>query len=196
MSIELATITAIASNDMVKKSDAVIWLEGDGLARLDEVLRLYRAGLADFIVASGGVNDPQRSVAIPALELAEALYKEGIPRAKIIIEGASQNTFEQGTEVMKIVAQKGWKKIILVASHYHQVRAWLTFLQTMKNAGLKIEIYNSPARDLPWFQKIVNKNRKELFEDELKKIDEYRVKGHIYPIEDALKYQEWKEKQS
>ncbi len=194
MSIELAIITVIISNDIVKKSDAVIWLEGDGLARLDEVVRVYREGLADFIVVSGGVDD-SRPVAIPAIELAEALYQKGISRAKVIIEGASQNTFEQGTEVMKIVAQKGWQKIILVASHYHQPRAYLTFLQTMANAGLKIEIYNSPARDLPWFQKIVNKNRKELFENELKKIGEYRAKGHIYPIEDALKYQAWKEKQ-
>lgn len=187
MSIELATITNIINNDIVKKSDAVIWLEGDGLFRMAEVMRVYQAGLADYIVVSGGVNDLQHTDAIPAPKLAEELYKKDIPKEKVIIEAVSQNTLEQGIEVMKIVAVRGWQKIILVASHYHQLRAYLTFLQAMKNAGLKIEIYNSPARD---------RNNKELFEAELKKIESYRVKGHIYPLEDALKYQEWKEKQS
>ncbi|MEK7164990.1 MAG: YdcF family protein [Patescibacteria group bacterium] len=187
MSEELDKIIAITSNDTVKKSDAVIWLEGDALFRKAEVLRVYQAGLADCIVVSGGVNDPQRPNAIPATKLAEELYKEGIPKEKVIVEAVSQNTFAQGVEVMKIVAGRGWQKIILVASLYHQLRAYLTFLQAMKNAGLKIKIYNSPARD---------RNSKELFADELKKVEAYRAKGHIYPLEDALKYQAWKETQS
>lgn len=192
MDTELATITAIVSNDAVKKSDAVVWLEGDALARMDEVTRVCQAGLADYIVVSGGFDNGS-PVAIPAPALAEELYKKGVPREKVVIEAHSQNTFEQGTEVMKLVAERGWQKIILVASHYHQPRAYLTFLQAMKNAGLQIEVYNSPVRDLPWFKKVIDRNRKELFEDEIKKIEEYSAKGHIYALKDAFKYQEWKE---
>lgn len=195
MNTELTIITAIVSNDSVKKSDAVIWLEGDGWARRDEVLRVYETGLADYIIVSGGLLNENRPVAVPAPTLAEELYKKGIPREKVVIESVSQNTFEQGTEVMKIITKRGWQKIILVASHYHQLRAYLTFLQAMKNAGLKIVIYNSPARDLPWFQKVIDHSRKELFESELAKISEYGAKGHIYPVTEALSYQEWKESQ-
>lgn len=195
MSVELATITAIASNDAIKKSDAVIWLTGDELARMDEVIRIYSQGLADYIVITGGF-DGLRPFTIPAGELAEELYKKGIAKEKIILEEASQNTFEQATEVMKLVAQKNWQKIIIVGSNFHQTRAYLTFLQAMENANLKIQIFNSHAKDLPWFEPTsLGKNRTELFEDEMKKIDEYSKKGHIYSISDALKYQEWKEKQ-
>lgn len=186
MSKELALITNIISNDIVKKSDAVIWLEGDGLFRMPEVVRVYQAGLADYIVVSGGLDNGHPDV-IPAPALTEELYKRGIPKDKVIIEAVSQNTFEQGTEIMKIVAARGWQKIILVASQYHQLRAYLTFLQAMKNAGLKIKIYNSPARD---------RDNKELFAGELKKIEAYSAKGHVYPIPDALEYQAWKEAQS
>ncbi|MEK7083932.1 MAG: YdcF family protein [Patescibacteria group bacterium] len=194
MDTQLATIVAIVSNDAVKKSNAVVWLEGDGLSRMDEVMRVFRQGLADYIVVSGGLDDG-REVAIPAPQLAEELYQRGVSKEKVIIESVSQNTFEQATEVMKIAAQKGWKKIILVASHYHQLRAYLTFLQAMKNTGLKIEIYNSPARDLAWFEKIKDKNRAELFEGELQKIEAYSAKGHVARVADALMYQAWKEKQ-
>lgn len=186
MNTELATITAIVGNDTVKKSDAVIWLEGDALARRDEVVRVFEEGLADHIVVSGGFEGNQE-IAIPAPALAEELYKRGIPKEKVVVEGMSQNTFEQGVEVMKIVKERDWKKIILVASHYHQLRAFLTFLKAMREAGLEICIYNSPARELPWVEK--------LFEDEMKKIEEYGAKGHVASIQDALKYQEWKEQQ-
>lgn len=194
MNTELATITAIASNDKVKKSDAVIWFEGDGMSRMDEVMRVYNAGLADYIVVSGGLDREPHS--IPAPKMAEKLYEKDYPKEKVIVEDVSQNTYDQGVEIMKLVKQSNWSSIILVASHYHQLRAYLTFLQAMKNAGLKISMYNSPARDLPWFTKVTDTNRKELFEAELEKIEEYGKKGHVASIADALEYQAWKEAQS
>lgn len=195
MDTAFATITAIVSNDAVKKSDAVIWLEGDGLARRDETIRVFKDGLADYIVASGGFEgNPE--VAISSSEMAEVLYKAGIPKEKVVLETSSQNTREQGVEIMKMAQERGWKKIILVASHYHQPRAFLTFLKAMQDADLKICVYNSPARDLLWFTKVVDNNRKEMFEGELKKIEEYGAKGHVASIRDAFKYQEWKEAQS
>jgi uncharacterized SAM-binding protein YcdF (DUF218 family) len=194
MYIDLATITAIVSNDSVKQSDAVIWLEGDGLSRMSEVIRVFEEGLADSIVVSGGLDKPP--IAIKASQLAEELYKNGITKEKVIIEETSQNTHEQGIEIMKMVKEKNWKRIILVASHYHQPRAFLTFLKAMQEAGMKIEIYNSPARDLPWFTKVVENNRKQLFEGEMQKIEEYSKKGHVAPIGESLDYQEWKESQS
>ncbi len=194
--MDYAPIIAIAGNDIIKKSEAVIWLEGDGLARMAEVVRIYKAQLADCIVATGGM-EAARPFTIPAAELAEELYKIGIPKDKVIVENTAQNTYEQGIEVMKIAAQIGWRKIILVASHFHQARAYLTFLQAMVKANLKIQIFNSPAKDLSWFEAMAtSKSRYELFEDELKKMDEYIAKGHICSIPDALAYQEWKEKQS
>ena len=66
----------------------------------------------------------------------------------------------------------------------------------MENANLKIQIYNSPARNISWFEKVVNKNRKELFEGELEKIEEYSKKGHVASVEDAIEYEQEKELQS
>ena len=193
MSTELAQITAIVSNDIVKKSDAVIWLTGDRLTRMNKVMRVYGEGLAEKIVISGGLDNDS---AISASECAKELYKKNIAKENVIVENNSQNTFEQGTEIMKLVEQHNWKKIILVASHFHQVRAYVTFLKAMENANLKIEIFNSPARDLSWFEKTsLGKNRLELFEDEVTKIDAYTKKGHVFSLSDALRYQEWKESQ-
>ena len=53
----------------------------------------------------------------------------GVPRDAIIHEKKSQNTREQAIEVINMAKANNWKKVILVATHEHQYRAYLTFLK-------------------------------------------------------------------
>lgn len=192
--LEKINFLAIVYNDLIKKSDAVVCLEGDGYNRIDQTVKIFISGLAKNILISGGFTG-RPPFTIPAVELAKKIHNN-IPKNKIIIEGNSQNTFEQGVEVMKMVKIKKWKKIILVVSHFHQPRAYLTFLKAMQNAKLKIQIFNAPARDLSWFKKTaLGKSRVGLLKDEFNKIDEYFKKGHLTSINKAIEYQKWKEKQ-
>ena len=187
-------LMAIVYNDLIKKSDAVVCLEGDGYSRINETVKIFKNGLAKNILISGGFEGLP-PFTIPAGKMSKRITNS-IPRNKIIIEENSKNTYEQGREVMGIIKKRKWKKIILVASHFHQPRAYLTFLKTMQNANLKIQIFNAPARDLSWFDKTsLGLSRLELLKEEFKKIDEYAKKGHLESIDAAVRYQKWKEKQ-
>lgn len=187
-------LVAIVFNDRIKKSDAVICLEGDHYARLMHTMEVFQGGWAKKILISGGYESPPFS--IPARILAKKLYKNGIPRDKVLLEEKSLNSYDQGVEVMKIIKEKKWKKIILVASHFHQPRAYLTFLKTMKNASFKIQIFNSPAKELSWFGKTtLGVTRMQLLKEEFKKIDKYTAEGDLATIEEAINYQKWKERQ-
>lgn len=191
--IEKIQLLAIVYNDLIKKSDAVVCLEGDGLSRIGETANLFKKKLAKKVIISGGYSNPPFS--LPSKYIAKHLIKKSVPRKNIILEENSQNTYEQGLEVMKIIKKNKWNIIILVASPFHQPRAYLTFLKAMKNSNLKIQIFNSPARDLSWFNKTsIKKSRLQLLEEEFKKIKEYNKKGHIATIKQAIKYQQWKEK--
>jgi len=149
--------------------------------------------LARTIVVAGNYNNPPFS--IPAKKLAKYLVKKGIPIQKIVLEKRSENTYEQAVEVMKIVNKNSWNRIILVASHFHQLRAYLTFLKVMKDLGLKIQIFNAPVRELSWFSKTsLGINRIELMEKEFEKIDQYKKNGHLITVGEAIKYQKWKER--
>lgn len=192
--LEILKLIAVVSNDWPRKSDVIVCLEGDGLNRAKKTIELFKEKWAKNIVVSGGYNNPPFS--IPAKDLAKFLIKKGIPQKRIILEENSQNTYEQSLEVMKLVKEKNWEKIILVASYFHQPRAYLTFLKTMKNLNLKIQIFNTSVRELPWFNKTsLGPNRFQLLELELKKINQYIKKGHLVAIREALEYQKWKEKQ-
>jgi uncharacterized SAM-binding protein YcdF (DUF218 family) len=190
---DLIKLITITYNEPIEKSDAVVCLEGDGYNRLEKTIELFKRGLAKNIVVSGGYHFPP--FCIHAELLAKQIIKKGIPKNKIILETHSKNTYEQGLEVLKIAKKKNWKKILLVASHFHQPRAYLTFLKAMKDLKIKIRIFNSPANNLPWFKKTDAKlTRMQLLEEEIKKLEEYTQRGHVLNIETALKYQKWKEK--
>lgn len=197
MSNQLKTLQLVVliGNESLKKSDAIVCLEGDGYARIKESADLYKKRWAPFVVISGGSNRPEAGC-YPATILKTMLEKEGISSDRIILENKSQHTRDQAVEVMKLVKEKGWRKILLVGSHFHQLRAFLTFLKAMQEANLKIQIINAPVRDLPWFKPSpFGPTRIELFTAELIKMEQYSKDGHIANIDKAIEYQEWKEKQ-
>ena len=123
-----------------------------------------------------------------------AFLKAGISRDAIIMEDISLNTREQAVKVTGIISQNSWRRVILVASHYHQYRAYLTFLKVILENELKIDIINAPANYLNWFEDMGWGRRYDLLQDEFGKIEKYGKMGHIASFEQAIEYQKWKEK--
>jgi uncharacterized SAM-binding protein YcdF (DUF218 family) len=185
----------LVDNDRIGKSDAIILLEGDGLNRIPKSAELYKSGFADKIVFSGGItNLPYGS--IPFSEGYPALIDAGVPPEAIIHESKSMNTKEQATEVIKLALQNHWKKLILVASNYHQYRAYLTFLREVIDTGSKVILYNAPARELNWFEESGWGVRYDLLDQEFERIENYGKLGHLASLEEAITYQKWKEQQA
>lgn len=186
-------LLALIFNEPLKKADSIVLLEGDIFNRITEAARLYKEGWSKKIVISGNIDNPPHS--IPAKRMLPELIKLGVPKEDVELEEKSLTTRDQAVEVMQIVQKKGWKRVILVASNYHQLRAFMTFLKAMKEQGLQIEIINAPARDLKWFEETGWGTRIDLLETEIDKIEQYQKKGHVVSYEEALEYQQWKELQ-
>ena len=144
-------ILAIVDNDCLTPSDAIILLEGDGFDRFRQAVSLYKQGMAPKIVFSGNIVDYDYG-SYPFSEILPLMLKEGMPEQDIIHEDKSLNTREQAVEVVRMAQEYGWKKLILVASHEHQYRAYLTFLREVLDTKSGITLYNAPARNLKWFE--------------------------------------------
>lgn len=177
----------LASNDFLKKADVIVLLEGDGYCRVKKTVQLYKNKWAKKVVISGGMDEIKKGK-FPAVLLRAEVLKGGVPAKDIILETKSKNTWEQAVEVVGLAKKKKWKRIILVVSHFHQYRAFLTFLKAIKRSGLKIEITNAPVRDLAWFARTFQGKRIDLLAEELKKIAFYSQKGHCATYKDALTY--------
>lgn len=184
---------ALVDNDRLKKSDAIFLLEGDGYNRVFKATELYKNGWAKKIVVTGNFNNPAGG-SYPAALMKKKLLQLGIPAGDILIEGKSLNTREQAVEAMELVAEHKWRRILLVASPYHQYRAYLTFLKAMEKKKFRIEIINAPAGGLAWFGKNPWGRRIDLLDSEFKKINFFKKKSHIAVYKYAIEYQGWKEK--
>lgn len=189
---KIVQIIALVDHEPLKKADAIILLTGDGFFRIKKAIELYKQRWASIIVISGGVSDLSYG-SYPAIEFGQKLIEAGVPKSKIILDNTSQNTREQAMNMMKLVRKKNWQRIILVASNYHQYRAYMTFLKAMLEASLKIEIINAPAI-LFWFKKEPWGRRIDLLEKEFEKIYYYTKNGHIATYDEVINYQLWKEK--
>ena len=179
----------LISIEKLEKVDAIICLEGDNYARADKARKLFEKDLAPLILISGGLEDSPGS--IHARKMKSYLVEKGVPESRIDLEENSKNTHEQAVEVIKIIKERKWRKVILVASEFHQLRAFLTFLK--ERGDYPVVIFNAPSKKL-WSDRSLGESRQSLFLGELVKIKEYQKKGHLASVEEALKYQKWKEK--
>ena len=100
-----------------------------------------------------------------------------------------------GVEVVRMAQERGWKKLILVASHEHQYRAYLTFLREVLDSKSGITLYNAPARNLDWFVDKGWGTRFERLEAEILRIEKYTELGHLANAQEVIDYQKWKEAQ-
>lgn len=185
-------LLVIVHNDPLHKADAIVLLEGDGYGRLARAAALYRQGYAPKVVFSGEVANPAYG-SLPLSECLPQLLELGVPERDIIHENQSTQTAEQAHHIAQMALNNGWKKLLLVASPYHQCRAYLTFLKQIIPAG--IILINAPVRDLSWFKKEAWGARFDLLEQEQKRMEAYTLKGDLATVEEAITYQKWKEEQ-
>lgn len=187
-------IIALIDNDGLRKSDAIVLLEGDGLNRYEKAVNLFKQGWAPKIIFSGGIIDYEYG-SYPYVEILPLILNLGVPEIDIIHEDKSLNTKEQAVEVVKIAITNNWKRLILVATHEHQYRAYLTFLRQVLDVKCGIILYNAPVRNLPWFSENPWGKRFDRLEKEFNRIDKYSQLGHLATYEETILYQQWKELQ-
>jgi len=185
----------LISNDSYKASDAVILLEGDGFSRINKACDIFINKKANYLIFSGGVDN--QSVGSFDFNKCQTFIEiKNIPHENLILELNSKNTREQAVEVIQLCKKFNWKSIILTGSHYHQLRAFLTFLKVIIEEKLENEliIYNAPENQLEWFEETGWGKRIDLLKNELIKIKNYQSINHIASYKEAFEYLEWREK--
>ena len=185
-------VMAIVDNDCLTKSDAAILLEGDGYFRFQKAVELYKSGMVSKIVFSGNIIDKDYG-SYPFEEIKPYILKAGVPEDDLIHEDKSLHTQQQAVEIVKMAMEQGWRKLALVASHEHQYRAYLTFLREVLDTGSGIILYNTPVRNLKWFNDSGWGTRFDRLSAEFDRIERYSAMGHLAASQEVVEYQKWKE---
>lgn len=91
--------------------------------RVQKAVELYRMGEAQHIIFSTGWKYTFHEARLMQV-LAESL---GVPAKAIVLEENAASTYQNVAFVSRILDRRGWRKILLVSSPYHMLRALLTF---------------------------------------------------------------------
>ncbi len=173
------------------KGDVVIWLQGDRYDRGYKTLELYNKKFSKKILISGNnvllKNKKVGEDNVSLDDMVAFLLKRGVSKSDIIIDDKSMNTSEQAINVFKIIKNRKWQKIILVASSYYQPRAFLTFLKQANIINWNGKIINQTVW-IDWKEKPSGRNKKSkvLFMEEWDKIKKY--KNNLTSLEEGIRY--------
>ncbi len=114
--------------------------------------RLFRAGKAPIVIASGGQVFPESQAESESHYMSELMVEWGVTADAIIIEPNSRTTFENAVETKKLLDSNGIRTVLLITSAFHMPRAYATFK--------KLGIDTTPA---PTDYKILESERPDIF---------------------------------
>lgn len=96
--------------------------------RVTYALKLYRDGVADQLLLSGGnIEWLGSGKSSGAEEMAQLLQLMGIPPGKMILQTKSRNTYEDALFCAEILNELGVQQIVLVTSASHMPRSLALF---------------------------------------------------------------------
>jgi uncharacterized SAM-binding protein YcdF (DUF218 family) len=95
--------------------------------RLLHAARLYRAGKAPLVLATGG-SAPGTNPRRPEGDaMADLLAEWGVPRDALLVEGGSLDTHQNAVETKRLLDARGLSRVLLVTSASHMSRAAAAF---------------------------------------------------------------------
>jgi len=166
-------------NQKPEHADAIVFLQGDRLDRVQKVRELYESGFANTVFITGnnelvgrGKRNEENDMHLS--ELKGWLVGHGIPEKVMIIDDQSMNTSGQAINTIRLAKEKGWPALLVVTSPFHVLRAYLTFLKQANKQGWKGHIIMQVA-DLPWGTPPSGRTKtaKEMLAIEMEKIKKY-----------------------
>lgn len=130
-------------DDGPARSDAIILVSEDNF-RSDRAARaaeLFRAGWAPRVVASGVMLRPYVGT---AEFMQRDLVDRGVPRDAILpFPHTAANTREEAQALQRLVAQRGWHRVIVVTSNYHTRRSRFIFSRVFP-ASVQVRVVPAP----------------------------------------------------
>ena len=182
---------AVLGNSRRDVSEAIVLLCGEDVEPRLETAYRVKSTCGGHVVLTGGVHAPPRLH--DASSLAPRLLGGGVAYNDITIDGLAMNTREQAVNVVALAAGKGWKRLAIVASNYHQYRAFLTFLKALQQSGQTetIQLINVPVTHTKWSEKPAgcDMDRLALLSLEAEKIERYVEDVASYA--EGLEYLKW-----
>ena len=111
-------------------------------ARIRHGIAVYRQGMADYLLFSGGVG---RWPPAEAEVMRRMAVSEGVPDEAILLDTESRSTLQSVRCADSMMRRRGWTTALIVSDPFHMLRA------TIMARDEGIQAWGSPALDSPTY---------------------------------------------
>lgn len=186
MDKKIEQLQNLVMNQMAEKADAIVWLQGNMYDRGPKVLELFKMKYAPRIVVTGNNTRVVEEDDVHVDDIVRWLNEHGVSREEIMVDDQAMNTKDQAEHVIAMAVKYVWRRILLVGSTHHQLRAFLTFLKQAQQQGWDGRIINQTAKR-GWDERVSGRNQTvhEAFDEEMKKTYTYR---DLASVEEGINY--------
>lgn len=126
------------------------------------------------------------------------LMQTGIPESKIAgvppTDTSILHTLIEAQSMVQHARQQGYQSVVLVASPFQQLRAFMTAVTAAKWHYPELRLYSQPGVALPWTEQVTHSQgklhgtRSSLIAGELERIEQYQAKGDLASVKEVLDY--------
>lgn len=127
----------------------------------------------------------------------DKLVELGIEEKRILAVGLvtdDHNTLTEAEALVKFAKRSNYKKIIVSAAPFHQIRAFMTTVRVALAEYPELKIYSFPGDALPWNKEVIHSQglltakRSDLIETEFARIKKYFRKGDLISFNKVMNY--------
>ena len=132
------------------------------------------------------------------------LHQMGIQKCSILgvdlSDTGTLNTLIEAEAMVNFAMRKQYRDIYIIASPFHQLRAFMTSVTAALNIYPELRIYSYNGKSLSWIDTVAHSQgttsgqRKELIRGEIERIQIYQQKGDLASVNDVLKYLDKRDK--
>jgi len=129
--------------DAIEPADVIVVIGDDDFNadRAAEAATLFHSGWAPQVVASGRMLRPYSSMADL---IARDLQSRDVPNSAIVrFSHRANDTLEEADALRVLIAEKGWRRILLVTSNYHTRRARYIFRKVLPQ-NVRLQVAGAP----------------------------------------------------
>jgi hypothetical protein len=104
------------------------------------------------------------------------------------------NTLTEAEAVVKFAKRSNSKSMIVSATPFHQIRAFMTTVRVTLAEYPQLKVYSLPGEALPWSEMVIHSQgllpakRSELIAAEFAGINEYSQKGDLISFDKVIAY--------
>lgn len=139
----------LISEDEPQKSRYLFVLSGGAYDRGHRAAELFKAGMADTIVLTGGnvaLNLKALGININEAQLTDsALVRFGVPQSRIILIPKGTSTLEEAGIIKDFCLKKGQLKAQVLTDKFHTGRAKKLIRPVLKKEGIELVMLGSAA---------------------------------------------------